>query len=271
MAIRFLLKYRQFVENTRVVEIGCGTGIVGLISAGGISSYLVLTDGNIDAVAIAAQNVKQLTSAANFSKISCRELLWGSRSDVDKMLESFIDIFDKDSTEYKIEINELIKNPLIGKTSARKYFEVVLGCELFYYRTNIEDLLATVLHLTNNSGIFIHSHIFRRCGQDIEMTNFLARYNWITLEIPIECFIEEEELSLHPEFYNVNCLMSGTKEAMENILATMTADIDDDDRHGGNTCRSEMVLKWKIFKGLSKEVLQQDKNNEISLENLFLS
>jgi predicted nicotinamide N-methyase len=278
VAIRFLLKHPEFIQNKRVCELGCGTAVVGLLGTNGgiVSSHLLLTDGNIEAVTIASLNVEQLASAPNNSKISCRQLLWGLKSDVDVMVKSLTSIFDKDSMNEcegeNVETNEFTKLHSLEKIATTKHFDVVVGCELFYYRTNIQDLLTTVLHLTDNLGVFIHSHVFRRPGQDTELISFLGEYNWITLEIPIESFIDEEELFNHPEWYNVHCLISGTRERMENILAVMNADNDE----GGN--RSKSLFLWKIFNGsrgyydgLFSEVIPEDIDNEMSLANLFPS
>jgi hypothetical protein len=107
VAIRFLLKYPEFIHNKRVCELGCGTAVVGLLGTNGgiIPSHLVLTDGNIEAVAIASKNIEELVSLPNISKISCRQLLWGSKSDVEVMLESLTSIFDQESNSNFKEIN----------------------------------------------------------------------------------------------------------------------------------------------------------------------
>lgn len=278
VAIRFLLKHPEFIQDKRVCELGCGTAVVGLLGTNGgiFSSHLVLTDGNLEAVAIASQNVEQLSLVPNNSKISCRQLLWGSKSDVDVMVKSLSIIFEKEymnePEEEIIATNQFRKSYSLEKIATSKHFDVVVGCELFYYRTNIQDLLTTVLHLTDNSGVFIHSHVFRRPGQDTELINFLDRFNWITLEIPIESFVDEEELFNHPEWYNVHCLISGTKERMENVLAVMNTD----NNEGGN--RSKSVFLWKIFNasrgyydGLFSEVVPEDIHDEMCLANLFPS
>mmetsp|Transcript_21241 Transcript_21241/g.20558 ORF Transcript_21241/g.20558 Transcript_21241/m.20558 type:complete len:316 (-) Transcript_21241:12-959(-) len=264
VAIRFLLKYPEFIQSKRVCELGCGTAVVGLLGTNGgiVSSHLVLTDGNIEAVTIASQNVEQLATVPNVSRILCQQLLWGSKLYVDEMVESLSSFFNKDSIN---NIKNNVNTDLPRERSTPNPFDVVLGCELFYYRTNIEDLLTTVLHLTDNSGIFIHSHVFRRPGQDTELINYLNTYNWITLEIPIKSFIDEDELSNHPEWYNVHCLISGPKERMQNILAIMNF-------HDEN--KSELLFVWKIFNGLSSEFMpeQEDLDDDgISLANLFPS
>jgi predicted nicotinamide N-methyase len=271
VAIRFLLKYPEFIQNKRVCELGCGTAVVGLLGTNGgiIPSHLVLTDGNIEAVTIASQNVEQLAMVPNISKISCQQLLWGSKLNVEEMVESLSSFFDKDSmnklNDSNIDTN-VINTNLTREKSTPNHFDVVLGCELFYYRTNIQDLLTTVLHLTDKLGIFIHSHVFRRPGQDSELIDYLNKYNWITLEIPINSFIDEEELFNHPEWYNVHCLISGTKERMQNILAYMNFHDDE----GENS--SKLMFLWKVFNRLSSAVVLENlDDNGISLANLFPS
>jgi predicted nicotinamide N-methyase len=234
VAIRFLLRHPHLIDDMKVCEVGCGTGVYGLIGTrgGAISAHLALTDGNSAAVAIALQNADQLVSLMNASKVSCEKLLWGS---VD-CVEDFLGSLDTVLSKHKNEVDE--QSVKVAPTSSassstpeaieienvtckNRHFDVVIGCELFYYRTNIDELLCTVLRLTNNNGLFIHSHVFRRSGQDIELIEYLSRWNWITAEIPIQLFVDQDELDEHPEWFNVHCLISGPTD---KILALLTAE-----------------------------------------------
>jgi predicted nicotinamide N-methyase len=234
VAVRFLLRHPHLIDDMKVCEVGCGTGVYGLIGTRGgtISAHLALTDGNSAAVAIALQNSDQLVSLMNSSKVSCEKLLWGS---VD-CVEDFLGSLDTVLSQHRNEVDE--QSAKVSPTSSatlsmpdaieienvtcrKRHFDVVIGCELFYYRTNIDELLCTVLRLTNNNGLFIHSHVFRRSGQDVELIEYLRCWNWITAEIPIQRFVDQDELDEHPEWFNVHCLVSGPTD---KILALLSAE-----------------------------------------------
>jgi predicted nicotinamide N-methyase len=326
-AIRFLSENPQFIENLRVCEVGCGTGVLGLVGSrgGSLPSLLVLTDGNIETMEVAKKNINQIVLATNVSKVSCTQLLWGSKSYIDDFFEFLTSTFgtfglpvvnvvqvlvDQDPSPdpspdsnpnhgLSIQLEETSctaafedNSGLLDVEKKRPFFDVVIGCELFYYRTKVEDLLFTVLQLTNNSGFFIHSHVFRCPGQDIELISYLKQFGWITLESPLGSFIDPEELDDHPEWYNVHCLISGPEAVLEKILAANNLKVDmmnevlpinnaltEDD---SNTLadRSSKSLKWRVFKGVSvalgiQEKLNMEENTDeigsLSIASLFLT
>jgi predicted nicotinamide N-methyase len=197
VAIRFLTIFKDLIKNKTVIELGCGTGAVGLLAnSQARMSRLLLTDGNSDTLHITSKNVSLLCdSPESSSHIKTQQLLWGDN----------------------LHINAAIM------ANTTKQFDVVLGCELMYYQTDIALLVSTVLALVSRegnhkSGLFIHSHLFRRAGQEDELIEILTRHNWTTLEVPHECFLSKEELSYHPEWYRVRTLVSGSMECIQQLL-----------------------------------------------------
>ncbi len=95
--------------------------------------------------------------------------------------------------------------------------DVVLGCELMYYKTVTADLLSTVHHLLSHQGIFLHAHIFRSIGQDIELVEWMAARDWVTLRVPVSSFVSASQLSVHPTWFSVCCLVSGCVGVMASI------------------------------------------------------
>lgn len=287
VSTRFVLKYPHFIKDKAVCELGAGTGVFSLISTNGgtICTSLCITDGNSLTVDIAANNVLHLIDSSKLNKITCKKLSWGCKRSADELIESLskssalftttatsnipIEIHQEKELQQNDTNNIVINNEknikkklenglLLNENKSAKPFDVIIGCELLYYRTNVEELLSTVLYLTNsskstnnkkrniirtdnsngcksidktentnyNSGLFIHSHIFRRIGQDRELINYLAEYNWITVEIPICGFVDKNEIDEHPEWYNVHCLISGPKARIYSILAEANLDIE---------------------------------------------
>lgn len=303
VAVRFILGHPHLIKDMKVCEVGCGTGVYGLIGTRGgtICAHLALTDGNSAAVAIALQNTDQLVSLMNALKVSCKKLLWGSEDCVDEFLGSLGTVpsqhrneVDEQSAKVVASSGSFLTIPDAGQkdtvTSMSGHFDVVIGCELFYYRTNIDELLCTVLRLTNNTGLFIHSHVFRRSGQDIELIEYLSQKNWITAEIPVQRFVDQNELDEHPEWFNVHCLVSGPTD---KILALLTEEnlcssgvieenvsvpcVDSSDVE--DTLPKKQNFQWRLFTGTTATAVREraasendDLTNDIdalSVGNLF--
>ncbi|RQM29550.1 hypothetical protein B5M09_000547 [Aphanomyces astaci] len=97
------------------------------------------------------------------------------------------------------------------------HFDVVLGCDLMYYQTSVEDLMWTVEALAP-SGLFLHVHIFRKDEHGDTMLKVLATSNRTTLVVPIPHFIPLAEVSNWPSWLNVCCLVSGPTDQIEALL-----------------------------------------------------
>ena len=70
------------LKSKRVLELGCGTGAVGLFSAGLGAGRVVLTDGGSDALlALAAQNVRDNRELFPSSQVEVDRLAWGTAAD----------------------------------------------------------------------------------------------------------------------------------------------------------------------------------------------
>lgn len=308
VAIRFLLANSILIGNRRVCELGCGTGVFGLIGTrgGSIPSQLVLTDGNPDTVEIAKLNVQQLAAPSSSSKVSCHQLLWGSKVYVDNLLLAHTELSGSGSFEQLTEPDETSAQqysklaaedilPAVPLLISSPFSDVVIGCELFYYRTNVEELLYTVLQLTDSKGIFIHSHVFRRPGQDSELINYLFLHGWITVEIPVQLFVEEKELADHPEWYGVHTLISGPEDRVNRLMESRNRQNDlqresaaesapaftSSDNSSSSSRSSELKtgaaagFKWRIFRGVTDESCVEedssgcDGDDGFNMANLF--
>jgi hypothetical protein len=201
IAIRFLIAHPELIEGKSICEFGCGTGIYGLVGSRGgkLVKRLVLTDGNGESVAVAYKNIENFVELSNRNKVVCQRLLWGMSSDTtwDEVLQ----------------------------TNDGKPYDVAIGCELMYYRTDPRELLSTVIAITGGRGLFFHSHVFRRRGQGQEIIDFLLEHDWNTLEVPIKDFVDPKELAIHPEWYSARCLMSGPKEHIQALLQANSSEM----------------------------------------------
>jgi predicted nicotinamide N-methyase len=193
VAIRLLLKYCKLVQNKRIVELGCGVGAFGLLGCSKVDFMkLLLTDGEAKTEHLVNLNTSSIYGHTdNSCKVQYSQLLWGS---IDQIQE--------------------IKNT---KNDSQP-FDVVIGCELMYYRTNMKDLVDTVMQLTDCSGLFIHAHLFRKAGQECELIEQFSLHDWCTYEVPHRHFIDADELNHHPEWYKVRSLVSGPRLLMEQLV-----------------------------------------------------
>lgn len=303
VAIRFLLRYPHLIDNLRLCELGCGTGVFGLIGTRGgtVSSHLLLTDGNADTVKIASKNSQQLVVSPSTSKVSSCQLSWGGKADIDRLFalealrvnselfssKSEVGIVMQPNKSEEVNLDSyatLSSEPISTRSIGQPlFFDVVIGCELFYYRTSVHDLLYTVLQLTDSTGIFVHSHVFRRPGQDLELIEYLDGHGWTTAEIPLQLFVGILELEHHPEWYGVRCLVSGPSERIRALLTEENMLIGRENTRETNLDNSEILqcaeLKWKIFRGVSEDVEESstsgaasaccDINDGMDIANLF--
>jgi SAM-dependent methyltransferase len=202
---------------------------------------LVLTDGNAETVEIASENVKEFVKICNRHKVKTETLLWGNSDNTKELLSKCGPKTNAEAgtSSCTTRTTSASLEEISSDIGCRGHFDIVIGCELMYYRTDPRELLSTVLDLTNRNGLFIHSHVLRRLGQGQTMIDFLAAAGWDTLEIPVVDFISKEELGHHPEWYSVRCLISGPKE----LIAKM---IEESNSIRSSSTRSRQS-KWKIF------------------------
>lgn len=213
VAIRFLVSFPKLLEGKAVIEIGSGIGAVGLITFKCVNmKKLVLSDAEESALSLCRRNVEQIFNQPskdgdkNFNRlltnqipITCEVLRWTSEGE-------YVRTF-------------------INRANSGAFFDVVIGCELMYYRTNVIELLSTVLNLLGGStGIFMHAHLFRKYEQPQQMIDFLSSHDWITFQVPPKSFISAKELADHPEWYRVHSLISGPRVLLDHMYQTIGTD-----------------------------------------------
>eukprot|EP01038_Epipyxis_sp_PR26KG_P007039 gene7039-9611_t len=232
VAIRCLhtLCLSGLLRGKTVIEIGCGIGGMGFVGAShGQYKMLVLTDGDDEALETASKNYHHLYNPYDCDNIQISKLVWGDQ----------------------ISLNNLLK-----KINDDQPFDVVIGCELMYYSTDINLLLSTVKSLCHvNNGIFIHGHLFRRDGQIEEFIDESHAIGWNSLEIPCHEFLSDDELTQHPEWYRVRMLISAPINTINNLLCKNSnwilfqpeqIEVCDDNDQGDND--NEINCLGRLFK-----------------------
>eukprot|EP01041_Mallomonas_annulata_P013241 gene13241-28028_t len=188
VACLFIKHLTSLVKDKHLLELGCGTGLLGLFTARDCEvGSILLTDGNDGAITLAMRNMHSIIQDSSvLDTISCSQLAWGHD-----------------------QAQLFMRN--------RRPFEMLIGCELMYYNTEPTALLETVQDLLSDDGLFIHAHVFRRQGQEQELMDAFTAHGYITVEVKIESFIPQCEIEVHPEWYKVRCLVSGTSITIANM------------------------------------------------------
>lgn len=191
--IRLLSRCRSLLTDKRVLELGCGTGVVGLsLLRLAAPSVLVLTDGNPSAVDLTRANVER--NASECSAVTCRRLLWSSRDDVELVREQY------------------------------GAFDVIIGAELLYFNIVVSELVGVVLDLaTPSGGVFLHSHLCRKEGQVAEIALLFRERGWITVQLNQGSLFESSELNEQPSWTAVRTLVSGPESAVKGFVRTSLA------------------------------------------------
>lgn len=195
---------QQLMKGKRILEVGAGCGAVGLLGDQVLSfKELLLTDGNDSSVRLIERNIAHFKEAYQnnifpgsneVGRISSQSLLWTR----DPLIAS----------SYNSKTSLVVDTP----------FDVVLGCELFYYRVDILALLTTVIGATAGSGIFVHCHIVRDDSLEAEMNDFLRTHGWLSISLPVHRFVSHAELAQHPEWFQCCLLVSGPIHRVELLL-----------------------------------------------------
>ena len=185
--VRLLSLLRCRLSGRRVLELGCGTGIVGLaLLKVATPLSLVLTDGNPSAVALAQENITR--NAPTTPGVSCCRLRWSSEEDIASVLKH------------------------------HGGFDVVIGAELLYFNIVVSELVDAVIRIASQDGIFLHSHLCRKEGQLAEVVSLCRRRGWITVQLRQDSLFDGEELEAHPPWTSVSTLISGPAAAVKACL-----------------------------------------------------
>lgn len=212
LACRFISNYPELFEQKRVCEIGCGVGMVGICTALCTEAKsIMLTDGNKESLDIAALNVKKYNLE---NKITTHVLEWGE----EKYFEFLKDGSESDMSSQSKSINT-IKKHIYNCLP----YDIVIGCELMYFKLDMEMMLTTIRALltghskyfqnksdvlginsmsnpTPTNGLLIHSHLFRVYAHQQLFISLLKEFEWATIEIAPNVFVEENELKSNPHW-----------------------------------------------------------------------
>lgn len=219
--IYFLEKYSYLFINKRICELGCGIGIIGICCYLLCQpSYILLTDGNLEAIEITKLNINEF-NLSNNSSIESKQLLWSYSNNTNTTNDNDNDnsnTNDSDNNDNDNKVNQDEETNVINNNdNINDKFDIVIGCELMYYKLDMRLLFTTVQNLLTSNGCFYHAHIFRKDSQENELYTLLLEMNWKSLEIDINTFVSQVELNEHADWNNVRCFVSGPIDVINEL------------------------------------------------------
>lgn len=121
----YLLDHAELVLDKRVIELGAGVGLCGIVAHQLGAKDVLVTDGDTSVLENLRYNVKQNQINHDTATISCPQLIWGQN--LDKFLE----------------------------LHGGKQVDVIIASDVTYITKSIEPMWQTVRHLLLPNGMFL--------------------------------------------------------------------------------------------------------------------
>ena len=138
------------MRGQRVLELGAGLGLCGILASHWEATQVVLTDGDTDALAGLRTNVTQNAATYRCPSVRTAQLVWGEG------LDDFTHTY--------------------GST-----FDSILGADIIYVEEILQPLWATVDRLLSAEGVFLLAYARRNVSMDLVLAQATARdFLWET-------------------------------------------------------------------------------------------
>lgn len=147
----FLVQHEaRYLRAQRVLELGAGLGLCGILASHWEATQVVLTDGDTDALAGLRTNVTQNAATYRCPSVRTAQLVWGEG------LDDFCATY--------------------GST-----FDSILGADIIYVEEILQPLWATVDRLLSAEGVFLLAYARRNVSMDLVLAQATARdFVWET-------------------------------------------------------------------------------------------
>ncbi|KAG7380550.1 hypothetical protein PHYPSEUDO_007060 [Phytophthora pseudosyringae] len=157
----YLAAHRDLVKGNRVIELGCGPGLVGVVAAHLEPKSVVITDGDPASVALTQRNIK----VNDISEEVCTagEYLWGD-----------------------------LEHPLVPKVGGHDHYDVILGADIVAcpYASAFDGLMKSFLELAGPKTLLLLAYKKRQHSEEEFFKKFEKLFD-----------IEQIDRSeLHPDF-----------------------------------------------------------------------
>lgn len=172
----------------------------------------------------------------------------------------YLFIFLKVKPSFEFDVFPLLWGKLGSHLShLRQSFDVIIGSELMYYKTDVAMLSDIITEVLRPGGIFLHIHCFRVDGLDHELKTAMQAIGLETLICKPEDILSAEDQDMHPEWMKVTCLMSAPPEVADTLLDQHSFlkhfcpnIVDDDDYADESDSDPEPEIKMSIDELMSK-------------------
>ncbi|EPY36385.1 Putative methyltransferase family protein [Strigomonas culicis] len=157
--ISWLIANKELFEGKSILELGCGTGVVGY-ALSSLASRMVLTDCSPVSLALA-----ELTRRNRpYTNCVVGQLKWG---DLDQ-LQELLDFVQLDR------------------------FDVVIGSDIFYFNQTLRLGLNTARHALKHQGTFICGSVARSERMECDLQSIPSEYGFV-----LDDFVDEEPFQLY--------------------------------------------------------------------------
>eukprot|EP00455_Lapot_gusevi_P041598 TRINITY_DN4841_c0_g2_i1.p1 TRINITY_DN4841_c0_g2~~TRINITY_DN4841_c0_g2_i1.p1 ORF type:complete len:276 (-),score=41.00 TRINITY_DN4841_c0_g2_i1:172-999(-) len=174
----FLLRHSHLVLNKKVVELGCGCGLSGIMAAR-FAQEVCLTDGQQTTLDLAAENTRNIAPC----RVSTALFDWSSLQALDQSLESL-------------------------RQQIEPIFDVVIGTELMYFRVDVECMLRAAHSLMHDRSLFLMTHCNRLTDGNQKLHDAARDLNMWVAFVPLLAFLSKEEIAKYG-WSNVECCVLG--------------------------------------------------------------
>ncbi|KAL4095827.1 hypothetical protein PRIC1_009194 [Phytophthora ramorum] len=144
----YLAAHRDLVKGNRVVELGCGPGLVGVVAAHLEPKSVVITDGDPASVELTQRNIK--ANDISGGVCTAEEYLWGD-----------------------------LEHRLVPKANGPEYYDVILGADIVAcpYASAFEGLMASLQALAGPETLVLLAYKKRQNSEEEFFDTFKAVFD----------------------------------------------------------------------------------------------
>ncbi|KAE9002685.1 hypothetical protein PR003_g19236 [Phytophthora rubi] len=157
----YLAAHRDVVKGNRVIELGCGPGLVGVVAAHLEPKNVVITDGDPASVALTQHNIR--VNGLSEDVCTAEEYLWGD-----------------------------LEHRLVPKADGPGHYDVILGADIVAcpYASAFESLMASLKSLAGPDTLVLLAYKKRQNSEE----KFFETFENVFDIVPID------RSELHPDF-----------------------------------------------------------------------
>ena len=124
---KYIMEHSELIDGKRVLEMGAGLGLVGIVAHFLGATRVLITDGDVDVLSRLRHNVREnIPNNDKGDLVSCPQLIWG------RDLEQFLNTYD--------------------------HQDVVLASDCLYMKQSVKPFFETIRKLLKPDGLFVYAN-----------------------------------------------------------------------------------------------------------------